>query len=375
MASNKSKTRSLSRHIESDVSVEDFAETIIGLPLDKPILESTLLSDYFTVPKPSKHNEIPLYSLHPLRTELEYQRPTHEYLILEHTSQFCKWLKYLEYGFNVLIYGVGSKISLLDNFFDLLEMYPTHRIKVFAFNPNFSLRKLLSKMLTFLAIETKIEFDFSSSLTNMLTATLTALDICHDNDPFYSITILINSLDAPTLKSEDAQLKLSKLVNHDSIRLVASADHVNIARTWSLSVLSQYNFVSFATPTYEPYSSEISYSRDSLRIFSKTSADSALQGLKHVVMSMTTTQHQVLKEIVEICNDQEKIQVGVKELLQVCKSQFIVANEKQLMDYLMESLDHQVLIEKRTQRGERILTLQYPVKALEITLKLFNQED
>jgi hypothetical protein len=54
----------------------------------------------------------------------------------------------------------------------------------------------------------------------------------------------------------------------------------------------------------------------------------------------------------------------MKELLQLCRREFILTNEKQLMDYLLESRDHQVLAEKRTQRGERTLVLLYPLEAL-----------
>jgi hypothetical protein len=144
-------------------------------------------------------------------------------------------------------------------------------------------RKLLAKLQGLIGKDSDYDCSQNASLTDMLDATLKGLDFCREEDSNYSITILLNSLDAANLKSDDSQQKLSKLASHPCIRLVATADHVHLARLWSLSVLSQYNFVSFAVPTYVPYSQETSYSKDSLRFFSKHSNDSALQGLQHVI--------------------------------------------------------------------------------------------
>lgn len=368
MAANtrKKRSRSASSKPEGDLTVEDLAEQVESLPKQKRILESSALPDYFANSKPHRSFEAPLYNLKPLRNWDGVRSSPAQYksLVHEHSLQFGKWAKYLEYGFNVLLYGVGSKIELLNSFFLHLQEYPTYRVKAFAYHPSFSVRKLLAKLQTIIAKEFEHSCNQDASLTDMLSATIEGLDYCFKNDQNFSITILIHSLDAPNLKTEDAQQKISKLASHPCIRLVASADHVHLARLWSLSVLAQFNFVSFAVPTYEPYSLETSFSKESLRFFSKHSADSALQGLKHVIQSMTTTQHLVLKALVEICQEQAKTQVSVKELFQSCKNDFIVTTEKQLMDYLLESRDHQVLAEKRTQRGERTLVLLYPLEAL-----------
>mmetsp|Transcript_9766 Transcript_9766/g.19143 ORF Transcript_9766/g.19143 Transcript_9766/m.19143 type:complete len:376 (+) Transcript_9766:2001-3128(+) len=366
-AKNKKRSRSASSKAEGDLTAEDLAEKISLLDKSMPILEShSLLPDYFATTKPSKGGEPNTYQLRPLSNwdGVRSSPASRQDLITDYSFQFSKWIKYLEYGFNVLLYGVGSKIELLNSFFDWLNEYPTNRVKVFAFHPSFSVRKLLAKVQELVAKDTNTPVKQNASLTDMLTETLLSLDNCLEEHPHYSITILLNSLDAQNFKTEDAQAKISKLVAHRAVRLVATADNVNLARLWSLSILDQFNFVSFAVPTYEPYTLELSYMKDSLRFFTKHSADSALQGLKHVIMSMTTCQQQVLSKFVWICREQGKTQVGVKELLQACKSDFICTTEKQLMDYLMEARDHQVLSEKRTPRGERILSLLYPLDAL-----------
>jgi hypothetical protein len=130
------RSRSASSKLEGDLTVEDLAEHVDSLSKSKSILESGALPDFFANSKPSRSNEAPRYTLKPLRTWDGVRSSPVE--LNEYVRLFPKWQKYLEYGFNILLYGVGSKIELLNYFSQSLVEYPSHRVKVMAYHPSFS---------------------------------------------------------------------------------------------------------------------------------------------------------------------------------------------------------------------------------------------
>jgi origin recognition complex subunit 2 len=172
-----------------------------------------------------------------------------------HENAFDQWLFELEQGFNICIYGYGSKRHLLLDFADHYYQ-STHKpnvVIVNAYSPNISVRDVLTAI---------AKQSLPSSTANklplqpqpLLDALLSALTA---NPPSTAICVLVHSIDSPSFRKPLFQATVSALAAHPSICLVASVDTPTFPLLWDISQRSSLRFLFHDTTTFAPYTAEL----------------------------------------------------------------------------------------------------------------------
>ncbi|PFH46551.1 hypothetical protein AMATHDRAFT_7674 [Amanita thiersii Skay4041] len=147
------------------------------------------------------------------------------------SNLFARFLIELNEGFNLLLYGLGSKRQVLDRFAREYCAKAGHVIIANTFRPDFSLKEL------FLAIEGLpglIDPDSTPSTTveNHAKRIYGAFAKPSQKRHLY---LIIHNIDAAPLRSPKAKSCLSHLAMNPRIHIVASIDHINAPLLWSSS--------------------------------------------------------------------------------------------------------------------------------------------
>lgn len=132
--------------------------------------------------------------------------------------QFQKWLHLLYENFNVLLYGLGSKRKLLEQFQkEYLQNVPV--IVVNGFFPSISIKDILDSILLNI-LEAK---EGGSGLFE-------ACEIVEQKFNIYSdlhLFIIIHNIEGDMLRNNKCQNVLARLADIRNIHLIATIDHIN----------------------------------------------------------------------------------------------------------------------------------------------------
>ena len=172
-----------------------------------------------------------------------------------HSSSFPLWVLELSQSFSVCLYGYGSKRRLTMSFANHLhstenpESPPPTIIVVNGYIPTITPRQILTTVISALP-----KLSFPSNLTTdpsalliLLTTHLTAHPASR---PIY---IILNSLDAPSLRAFKTQSLLATLAAHPSIYFLATCDTPSFPLLWDVSLRDRFNWVFHDTTTFIPF--------------------------------------------------------------------------------------------------------------------------
>lgn len=181
-------------------------------------------------------------------------------LLLEiHHRAFPQWRFEFHEGFNICLYGYGSKRRLVQKFADWLRRRSPSQtiVMVNGYTPNISVRSIIATVAS--AVLDDGEEDAPSKLgaqpgevLDLLQSTLQSQ--APDRQP--KITVLINSIDAPPLRRAAVQVYLARLAALPAVNVLATVDTPNFAAMWDVSLRDQFNFVFHDCTTFVSYDSE-----------------------------------------------------------------------------------------------------------------------
>lgn len=164
---------------------------------------------------------------------------------------FPDWVFELEYGFNILCYGYGSKKDLLGEFVDSnFSGYPI--LKVNGFFPTLNIRTILSPLLDLIKHTGKIGSVIDQ--TNLVTEYFNSPD-----REIKRLILLIHNIDSVSLRNEKSSTLLSLLAECPSIYVIASVDHINAACLWDHNKSKRFNWVWHDATTFAPWVSESTF--------------------------------------------------------------------------------------------------------------------
>ncbi|XP_034992813.2 origin recognition complex subunit 2 isoform X1 [Zootoca vivipara] len=286
-----------------------------------------------------------------------------EALTKQHESLFYKWMLQLHLGFNIVLYGLGSKKALLENFRISLLQDSVH-IVVNGFFPSITVKSILNSV-------TEEVLDHVGTFRN----SQDQLDLIvkrFKEDPSLELYLLIHNLDSPTLRGDKNQQILAQLSCLSNIYLIASIDHINAPLMWDQAKQSMYNWLWYETTTYSPYVEETSF-ENSLLI--QQSGSLALSSLTHVLRSLTPNARGIFRLLAEyqLENKDNTSYPGLsfQDFYQQCREAFLVNSDLTLRAQLTEFRDHKLIRTKRGADGVEYLLI--PVDAG--TLTDFLQKD
>ncbi|KAH8358948.1 hypothetical protein KR093_003436 [Drosophila rubida] len=267
----------------------------------------------------------------------------------EYRSYFSKWICILNEGFNILLYGLGSKRQLLLSFHREVLANQTVLV-VNGFFPSLTLKDVLDSI-------TSDILDVGPSPGNAHEA----VDMIEEEFaliPETHLYLIVHNLDGAMLRNVKAQAILSRLARVPNIHLLASIDHINTPLLWDQNKLSNFNFSWWDCTTMLPYTDETAF-ENSLLV--QNSGELALSSMRSVFSSLTTNSRGIYMLIVkfQLKNKGNATYQGMpfKDLYWSCREAFLVSSDLALRAQLTEFLDHKLVKSKRSVDGSEQLTI------------------
>jgi len=190
-------------------------------------------------------------------------QPEMDFLLELHGRAYKQWIFELEEGFNICLYGYGSKCMITERFtallyHDLLAQAPypgtkkTPKIVVInGYAAGTTTKEILSTIAsTILPSNTKLP-NQPAALLHVI------LDRLSSHPPSHPVPIILNSIDSPYLRKSPTPSMLARLASHPHIHLVCTADTPNFPLLWDVGLKTQYKFLFHDATTFAPYRAEI----------------------------------------------------------------------------------------------------------------------
>lgn len=263
-----------------------------------------------------------------------------EQLNQQHEKLFHKWMLQLHLGFNIVLYGLGSKRDLLEKFRTTMLQDSVH-VVINGFFPGISVKSILNSI--------------TEDVLGHMGTFQSALDQrdCIINrfkeDSSLELFLLIHNLDSQMLRGDNSQQILGQLSSLHNVYLIASIDHLNAPLMWDHAKQSLYNWLWYETTTYSPYTEETSY-ENSLLV--KQSGSLPLSSLIHVLRSLTPNARGIFRLLMKFQLDNQDspsyIGLSFQDFYQQCREAFLVNSDLTLRAQLTEFRDHKLI---RTKKG------------------------
>lgn len=173
-----------------------------------------------------------------------------------HQRGFDQWMFELEQGFNLCLYGYGSKRDLAMSFAEHMHAQAEKTPKILIINgytPALTIRDILATVAGQMLPK-------NIKLPAQPSATLDLIFEGLSERPSLHLTLIIHSIDHPNLRK--AQASLARLASNPSISLLATCDTLNFALLWDITLTRQFRFLHHDATTFEPYTAELDVVED-----------------------------------------------------------------------------------------------------------------
>jgi origin recognition complex subunit 2 len=320
-----------------------------------------------------------------IRRYSDHHEPEKKYLMKLQARSFLQWQFELREGFNVCLYGWGSKRKLVQKFAEWL--YPRYNpapkiVIVNGYTPKLQIRTVLSTLRT-AVLGDKNPTRLVGQPNEILDLLLSHLT---DHPPPTPVFVMVNSIDAASLRRPGSQSLLAKAAAHPSINVVATADTPSFPLMWNNTLRDQFNFAFHDGTTYVPYEAELSIvddvhdllGRKGRRIGGKDGVGFVLKSLPKNARNLYRV---LLTEILAILTDEMDDQmtkahdedgddlpaakkslgsdgdvgVDLRLLYQKASEEFICSSEMNFRTLLKEFHDHEMIVSKRDAGGTEVL--------------------
>ncbi|XP_074622834.1 origin recognition complex subunit 2-like isoform X2 [Acropora palmata] len=321
---------------------------------------------------------------------------------------FDKWMFQLRNSFNILLYGLGSKRVLLDQFRSTKLTFHL-QVVVNGFFPSLTIKDVLN-IITDEVLMHDGSFKSVSDQCNYIKQAF-----ANDKD-LEELFVIVHNIDGCMLRSkktvkeceseatkcekclagnthvhayvgaENAKLEqlsqtgwhskcniqpdsysqllferlnqtiLSLLAEIEAIHIIASIDHINAPLIWNHTQLGRFNWCWCDVTSFEPYEEETSY-ENSLLV--QHTGALALTSLVHVFRSLTPNargifiliaQHQLEEK-----DNNNYIGLSFRSCYSKCREQFLVNSDSTLKTQLIEFRDHKLITSRKGSDGVEYL--------------------
>ncbi|KAF2484789.1 origin recognition complex, subunit 2 [Neohortaea acidophila] len=169
-----------------------------------------------------------------------------------HRRAFDQWGFELKQGFNLCLYGYGSKRKLAMEFAEHLHAEKQGKIVVVnGYAAGLTIRHILTTLASsVLSKNAKLPAQPASLADLLLNTLLEKPSLPHT-------TLFIHSFDHPHLRKPATQLLLARLAAHPSISIVATCDTLNFPLSWDTALLRQFRWLYHDATTFHPFTVEV----------------------------------------------------------------------------------------------------------------------
>ena len=261
------------------------------------------------------------------------------------------WLVQLSKGYNILLYGYGSKQKVIEDFCKA-NLSKECYLVVNGFFPGLVLKQILNELTSNL-------LEHSGSFKNNIQqCKFICSMLCEDEDAPDELFLIIHNIDGPSLRDERAQIALSLLATCPKVHIIATIDHLNSPLLWNEIILSRYNWAWHDATTFEQYTVETSY-ENSLLV--QQSGVLAMSSLTHVLKSLPEKAQKIFVVLathhLEHKEDSSYIGLPYAELYRICREKFLANSDITLRSQLTEFLDHKLIRSRKGPDGTETLSV------------------
>ncbi|GJE91754.1 origin recognition complex subunit 2 [Phanerochaete sordida] len=150
-----------------------------------------------------------------------------------------RFLLQLEEGFNLLLYGAGSKREVLNALAKRIHKRRRSVLVVNAFHPGFTIKDLVASIESIPALQDSEAAQASGSGIEAQTRRIHRFFASSEQELY----LTIHNIDAPALRKPQAQSCLSILAGNPRIHIAASVDNIAFPQLWSLTELFAHKSV------------------------------------------------------------------------------------------------------------------------------------
>lgn len=329
-------------------------------------------------------NKVPLLTheeyFEKLGQSVDHCKEEKEYLLSVHRRSFPQWYFEFEEGFNICLFGYGSKRKLVEQFADWLYHHrststnPPAIIIVNGYTPGLSIRSIFATIVTAVLGD-----DAPSKLGAQPTEVLELLQSALKSRPVHEepVTVLINSVDAPPLRRAANQALLARLAATPRIRLLLTADTPNFLVMWDISLRDQFNMVFHDSTTFSPFAVETDVVEEVHALLGRKGGRvGGKEGVGFVLKSLPENARNLyrllLTELFTVMDDGrqsddeatgdgpggkngEENGIEFRLLYQKATEEFIASSEMMFRTLLKEFHDHQMITSRMDPSGMEIL--------------------
>uniref|UniRef100_A0A1I7W3R6 Origin recognition complex subunit 2 n=2 Tax=Loa loa TaxID=7209 RepID=A0A1I7W3R6_LOALO len=262
---------------------------------------------------------------------------------------FPRWLTYLAAGFNLIIFGLGSKRKLVQSFCEKQLQDYTY-IVVDGFQPTVNshiIFQCLEKNLSLkVVIMSKNQLEYANAVGR-------AIDNRNED-----VVLVLHNIDGPGLRTTLEQWALAEFAKAKHTHIIATVDHVNKSLLWTQKLLNAFNFLFINVNTMQAYKAEVfaGYSK-LLGLNPKGSGYThTFASLDVVWMSLTNNSRSLLQLITNHYYRKKKA-VEFFELFRLARNDFLVSTDAVLRQHLNEYNDHHLIVRKRHSDGNEYISM------------------
>ncbi len=325
--------------------------------------------------------------------------PEKAYLTRLHARSFPQWRFEWQEGFNICLYGWGSKRQLVSKFADWIypKCDPPHTIVIVnGYTLKLNIRSILSLLIT-TAMGKDAPTRLGAQPAEMLDLLLSHLT---GHPPHSPIKVLVNSIDSVSLRRQSIQALLARLAAHPSINLLATADTPSFPLLWDTNLRDQFAFVFHDCTTYAPYTAELNVVDDVHDLLGRKGRRiGGGEGIGFVLRSLTENSRklyvllltEILSTLAEGMPDVDEGMDGeaedggkkcghgpemdgeagveYKALYQKASENFVCSSEMNFRTLLKEFYDHEMIISRKHGAGTEILGVPLSKEEMETLLE------
>ncbi|XP_068631011.1 origin recognition complex subunit 2 [Battus philenor] len=269
-------------------------------------------------------------------------------LIQSYEELFDRWLFVLSENFNIMLYGIGSKRTVLHKFLtQKLKDLPC--VVINGFFPSLTIKSVLETIVIDLLENNRVPASVSDTIS-LIESQLT--------ENCVELFLIVHNIDGAMLRNAKAQSVLASLSQLKNVHTIATIDHINAPLLWDHSKLSKFNFTWWDVTTFLPYTEETSFENN---LMSHRTGALQLSSLKSVYQSLTTNAKGIFNIIIQhqLENQKQAHYQGLpfKDLYSKSREQFLVSSDMALRAQLTEFLDHKLVKIKRSYDGSENLVI------------------
>jgi len=332
-------------------------------------------------------------------------QPEIDFLHSLHSRSFEQWEFELDQGFNLCLYGWGSKRSLLLDFAEHLanENLQEKIVVVNGYNPSLTLRDVLNTIAIVIPGLANPSLKLGAQPAEMLQTILQALQQITLPQP---LKLLVHCIDAVSIRRPQFQSTLARLAASKSIQIIASADTRIFPIMWDATLSTQFNWLFHDITTFKPFDLEISGGSgaagvvdDVNALFGRTGRKlQGREGVMYVLRSLTENARNLYALLVaELLSMDDMDDAGgsgeedleqdgfsarhgqatgstrtgidFRTLYQKAASQFIATNEPTFRALLREFYDHEMLASRKDALGGETFAVPFRKEEMQTILE------